>query len=139
MNTINLNGLQELGQFLHGPGIRDMIGCDPERVEQMIALANERFPEKGVCVVAHWIYAEIEISEQDREALAQEGIQPVMIYGGKVIRDQRRPYGVGGWIRSTPMKSFSEGCLFESQNTIYLLQGSGVVKPVKIDVIMAIQ
>ncbi|WP_410951721.1 DUF6957 family protein [Pseudomonas sp. S1(2024)] len=139
MSTPNADTLQQISDFLYGGGTRSMTGCTPDRVQEMVVLANQRFPHKSVCVVSDWIYAELEISEADRAACLAAGIEPVMIYSSKVVSDQRRPYFVGGWVRSTPMVSFTEGCLFESRNTIYLLQGPGIAKSVRTDIIMSIQ
>jgi hypothetical protein len=139
MSTDKTDTLQRIADFLYGSGTRGMTGCSPERIEDMVALANQRFPHKSVCVVSDWIYAELEVSEEDRAACLAAGIEPVMIYSSKVVSDPRRPYFVGGWVRSTPMVSFTEGCLFESRNTIYLLQGPGTAKSVGADVIMSLQ
>ena len=137
---VDIVGLEALGpitDFLHGKEGRSMMGCLPAQVEEMISLANHKFPGKGVCVVRHWIFAELQVGESDKAALASAGIQPFMIWGGEVLQDQRRPFAVGGWMRSTPMVSFTEPCLFESRNSIYLLQGPGLAKSVAPDVILS--
>lgn len=91
--------------------------------DDAIRLAETEFPNKPWCLVRDWvIYG---IPEESFTAYAGRGLQPTMVYADCIVRDEQHRWDVGQWVRSSPLKSFTHGCLFETENTVYVLLGDG--------------
>ena len=43
----------------------------------------------------------------------------------------------GEWVRTSPLVSFTENCIFETKNTVYLLVGKGSRKTIPLDTAMS--
>lgn len=106
--------------------------------DEAIALVEEKAPHKPWCIVKNWTWIDLEISPSDRTAVAQAGYSPVMIYAHHVIQDSRGRFRTGDWVRSTPLIAFSENCLFETRNTVYVLTGTGTRKTAELATVMKI-
>ncbi|MNE57091.1 hypothetical protein D3C80_1520390 [compost metagenome] len=78
------------------------------------------------CLVGNWRWLDIEVTEQERQLLAGRYQRPSMIYSDSVVYDSSLRFPPGGWVRSTMLSRFSEGCLFQTYNTVYLLMGDGI-------------
>lgn len=124
--------------FLSMESGRPMQGCAPEDIEGLLAQVEARFPGKPICVVSNWIYADLEVTDGQRSVFQQQGLNPVLLWAHTVLIDDRRPHYVGHCVRSTVQVSFTEGCLFETRNTVYVLRGPGVGKLVNAAVVMSI-
>lgn len=69
-------------------------------------------------------------SDAEKESLAAQGYLPVILYVHEVVTDSRRRFRTGDWVRSTFLIELTQECLFETDNTIYVLLGNGCRKQV---------
>ncbi|ROZ79283.1 hypothetical protein EF096_20035 [Pseudomonas neustonica] len=105
---------------------------------EAIALAEGTKPHKPWCIVKNWIWVDLEVSLEAQEAIQKTGYSPVMMYAHYVINDSKGRFNRGDWVRSTPLLTFAEQCLFETRNTIYVLTGEGTRKNAKPSTLMKI-
>lgn len=92
-------------------------------VEEAAATVAGR--RKPVCIVAEWRIIEVQVDEGFRQSLAKDGLSPQIVYASNVLFHSQRKRDRGDWVRTTFMKSFTDGFLFESVNTLYVLMGPG--------------
>lgn len=95
--------------------------------ETILALLDEHYPGRHFCLVREWIWIDLDLPDDVREGMSSMQLQPVMLYGDVLIDSVGR-FDEGDWLRSTPLVSFSQGCLFETRDTVYVLLGHGVSK-----------
>ena len=100
--------------------------------EALISLAAKTFPDKAFCVVKLWILIDLTVTPVEREKLASLGLLPMTLFAHEVVLDSKGRFQSGMWVRSNFGKSFTEGCMFETKSTVYLLLGSGLKKEASI-------
>ena len=105
--------------------------------ETILALLDEHFPARQFCLVRNWIWIDLDLPDDVREELINMRFQSVMLYGDVVI-DSLGRFDEGDWLRSTPLVSFTQGCLFETRDTVYGLLGHGVRKSVALSTMVKI-
>lgn len=89
------------------------------------------------CVVRDWIWIDLVLKEKDLVAVRAAGQEPVMLYG-TVMLDSAGRFDPGNWVRTTLLVSFSEGCLFRTRNSLYVLVGDGQRKSATLETVMAL-
>lgn len=122
--------LEEISQLLYGPG-EEIPGWDGA-YEDLIYLAAKTFPGKGFCVVQQWVLIDLTVTEEEKEKLTGLGLLPATLFAHEVVFDSRNRFQAGMWVRSNFGKSFTEGCMFETNSTVYLLLGAGLRKEASI-------
>ncbi len=80
---------------------------------------------RPLCVVANWIYWDIEYSDEDTATLKEKGFLPAAIFSKNIIWDEQNRWPRGYCVKTTFLKYFEHNCLFHTQNTSYLLAGPG--------------
>ncbi|TPG77626.1 DUF6957 family protein [Pseudomonas arsenicoxydans] len=115
--------LEEISQLLYGAG-EEMPGWQGTQ-DELITLAAKTFPGKAFCVVRQWILIGLTVNPEEKEKLTGIGLLPATLYAHEVVLDSRNRFQPGMWVRSNFGKSFTEGCMFETKSTVYLLWGSG--------------
>jgi hypothetical protein len=55
--------------------------------EQALAFARERFPYSELCLVRHWRWIDLDVSEAESIELDKTQRQPVMLYADGVVYD----------------------------------------------------
>ena len=118
--------LNEISQLLYGTGDESPGWQDSE--EELISLAAKSFPGKAFCVVKQWILIDLTVTPEEREKLTKLGLLPATLYAHEVVLDSRGRFQPRMWVRSNFGVSFSQGCMFETKSTVYLLWGSGLRK-----------
>ena len=103
--------------------------------QDLISLARAEGRAKPFCVVQEWFYLEADVSKLELKMVSDRGWQPALLLALKVLRDERGRYPAGGWVRSGFQVGFYQGCMFETENTLYLLQGNGHRKRVGLGVL----
>lgn len=98
-------------------------GSDAEP-EFLISEARRRFPGKGYCRVYEWTVFRADVSADDLETISSRGHLPFFVYAHRVAEDSRGRFRPGEWVRSSMAISF-DGVMFETKNTVYILQGAG--------------
>jgi len=115
--------LDEISQLLYGAG--DVTpGWDGSQ-EDLISLTATKFPAKAFCIVRQWILIDLTVSPDEKEELAKLGLLPATLFAHEVVLDSAARFQAGMWVRSNFGKSFTEGCMFETKNTVYLLLAAG--------------
>ncbi|KAB2527334.1 hypothetical protein F8N49_04080 [Pseudomonas sp. GXM4] len=99
-------------------------GC-PLTGSDAVALANRHFPSRPYCLVADWVILDLEVTTRQRTAITDRGLIPALVYALTVIQDSKGRFAPGDWVRSTLEVSFSQNCLFETKNTVYVLMRAG--------------
>ena len=118
--------LDEISQLFYGPG--EEIPGWPGTREELIALSAKDFPGKAFCVVRQWILIDLTVNTDEKEKLTRLGLLPATLYAHEVVFDSRNRFQPSMWVRSNFGVSFSQGCIFETNSTVYLLWGSGLRK-----------
>lgn len=118
--------LEEISQLLYGAG-EVMAGWQGTQ-DELIALAAKAFPGKPFCVVRQWILIDLTVNPDEKEKLMGIGLLPATLYAHEVVLDSRNRFQPGMWVRSNFGVSFTEGCIFETKSTVYLLLSSGLRK-----------
>jgi hypothetical protein len=116
----------ELVELLHGGG-KPMSGFGKDIWEAEVeAVLN--FPNKPYCIVRDWRIIELDVDENYRDSLVNDGLAPYVLYAAEVVLHSSGKRRKGEWVRSTFQRSFTHGYLFESTNTVYVLLGRGLRK-----------
>jgi len=101
-------------------------GCSEDNVPHALSRCRER-SDKPYCVVSHWQWWDIDLSAAELAFITKEGLQPALLYA-HIVHDERNRFPQSFFVRTTLLKAFHDNCVFESCNTLYILQGSGVRK-----------
>ena len=127
---------QDLSELLCSAGsLASGFTGDVEEGEQEAILA---FPNKPFCLVRNWRLIEIEVSDAYKTALASDGLSPFVLYASDVVSHGTGKRQTGDWVRTTFQQSLTQGFLFESVNTVYVMLGSGVRIKASADAVLAI-
>ncbi|MGJ7514423.1 DUF6957 family protein [Pseudomonas baetica] len=118
--------LDEIAQLLYGTEGK-ISGWNGSQ-DELISLAEKMFPGKAFCVVRQWIMIDLTVTPEEKEKLTSYGLLPATLYAHEVVLDSKGRFQSGMWMRSSFGVSFNNGCMFETKNTVYLLQGSGLRK-----------
>ncbi len=122
--------LEEISQLLYGPG-EHMSGWQGTQ-DELIALAAKAFPGKAFCVVKEWILIDLTVTPDEKEKLTGLGLLSMALLAHEIVLDSKGRFQPSMWVRSNFGVSFTEGCMFETNNTVYLLLGSGLKKEASI-------
>ena len=122
--------LEEISQLLYGAG-KEAPGWQSTQ-DELIALAVNAFPAKAFCVVKQWILIDLTVNPAEKEKLSRLGLLPATLFAHEIVLDSRGRFQPGMWVRSNFGVSFTEGCVFETNNTVYLLLGPGLRKEASI-------
>ncbi len=122
--------------FLDAPGV-PMIGREiGDEDAKSLALSKSLFTP--YCLVRDWVWIDLIMPDEVLKELEKINKKPVMIYSHTVIYDSSRRFDVGDWVRTTPLIEFTDGCLFRTQNSIYVLIGNGVRKEARLSTMVKI-
>ena len=126
----------DLDDLLNGAGtpMSGFLG-EVQDAKQAAILA---FPNKPFCLVRNWRLIEIEVSDAYKTALASDGLSPFVLYASDVVSHSTGKRQTGDWVRTTFQQSLTQGFLFESVNTVYVMLGSGVRIKASADAVLAI-
>jgi hypothetical protein len=96
--------------------------------EDLITLAAKAFPGKAFCVVRQWILIDLSVTPDENEKMTNLGLLPATLFAHEIVLDSKGRFQPKMWVRSNFGKSFTQGCMFETKNTVYLLWGPGLRK-----------
>jgi len=115
--------LEEISQLFYGAG--DELPGWESSPEGLISLAEKAFPGKAFCVVRQWILIDLTVTPDEKEKLTNLGLLPTALFAHEVVLDSKGRFQPGMFVRSNFGRSFTEGCMFETKNTVYLLLAAG--------------
>lgn len=116
--------LAEVTALLYGDG-RHMTGFYGD-VQKGEAVAIARCPGKPFCVVRAWRVIDVEVGREYAQTLAAAGLAPVILLAEDVVIHSANKREKGDWVRTTFQRTFTDGFLFETKNTLYVLAGDGL-------------
>jgi hypothetical protein len=122
--------LEEISRLLYGAG-EEMPGWQGTH-DELIALSAKAFPGKAFCVVRQWILIDLTVNSNEKEKLSGLGLLPATLFAHEIVLDSKGRFQPSMWVRSNFGVSFTEGCMFETNNTVYLLLGAGQRKEASI-------
>lgn len=122
--------LEEISRLLYGAG-EEMPGWQGDQ-EELTALAAKAFPGKAFCVVRQWILIDLTVNSNEKEKLTGLGLLPATLFAHEIVLDSKGRFQPSMWVRSNFGVSFTEGCMFETNSTVYLLLGAGQRKEASI-------
>jgi len=128
-----MDDLQAISDLLHGPG-EPMTGSTMTD-EQALDFARQRFPYSEFCLVRHWRWIDLDVSDAQRVELEKTQRQPVILYAHGVVYDSSRRWDVGDVVRTSPLSVFEEGFLFRTLNSTYLMLGDGQRKSAALETV----
>lgn len=125
--------METITELLYGPG-QPMPGSAMTD-EQALVFARKRFPHSEFCLVRHWRWIDLDVSDAQRVELEKTQRQPVILYAHGVVYDSSRRWDVGDVVRTSPLSVFEEGFLFRTLNSTYLMLGDGQRKSVALETV----
>ncbi len=125
--------METITELLYGPG-QPMPGSAMTD-EQALVFARKRFPHSEFCLVRHWRWIDLDVSDAQRVELEKTQRQPVILYAHGVVYDSSRRWDVGDVVRTSPLSVFEEGFLFRTLNNTYLMLGDGQRKSVALETV----
>ncbi|MGB4074763.1 DUF6957 family protein [Pseudomonas sp.] len=128
--------IEDVSDFLTRAGEPIESSCDDE--DTGIALAQEMCQGKQYCSVRQWIIVDLDISDDKKALVIEQGFQPFLLYAHIVVTDSARRFSPGDWVRSTLLVDLKNNCLFETQNSVYILLGGGSRKTAEPAVVTSI-
>ena len=133
-----MNELDKVTALLYGPGtVMPGIQMTLEQARARVK-ASDCAPWMTYRFVAGWCWIDLDLTVEEQGMFRFAGYQPVMLYAHNVLFDSDRRFDVGDWVRTTPLVSFSEGCFFQTKNTLYVLVGDGERKRAEFNTVMSL-
>ncbi|MBA6421522.1 DUF6957 family protein [Pseudomonas sp. 5Ae-yellow] len=128
-----MNRLDSLYELIHGPGL-------PEEGREMsddeaVAFVRSRYPDAGYCLVRDWIWIDLDMPAAQLTVLEKQRRKPVVLYAHTVIFDSARRWDIGDFVRTSPLTTFSDGFLFHTWNSVYVLLGNGLKKTASLETV----
>lgn len=135
--TLPIEKLPKLASALTQQGKAIDGGCEPQDVPMHIKRLQET-SSKPYCVVSGWCIWNLAADGNAISALSELGLKPHIVYATHVIEDQRQRWGIGAQVRTTLLVKLHDRCIFETENTFYILVGNGTEKSVNLDVVASL-
>lgn len=108
---------------LLGDGV-ELMGSE-QSLNEIVESARRTYKRMPLCVVEDWVILDAILTEDEQAKVSAAGCQPLFLFAHKVVHDEQRRFEPGDWIRSTIARTFYDGYIFETRNTVYLLKGPG--------------
>lgn len=96
-----------------------------QSLNEIVESARRTYKRMPLCVVEDWVILDAILTEDEQAKVSAAGCQPLFLFAHKVVHDEQRRFEPGDWVRSTIARTFYEGYIFETRNTVYLLKGPG--------------
>ncbi|VAW82622.1 hypothetical protein MNBD_GAMMA12-572 [hydrothermal vent metagenome] len=116
-----------ISRALYDEGEVSELGCSELESSVMWKLAETLTPGKKIRSIRNWQWWYITFPEG---VDVPEYLSPSMVYSDNLIADSSGILYAGNWVRSTLLLNFHKECLFETENSFYLLVGKGTQKTV---------
>ncbi|WP_411959637.1 DUF6957 family protein [Pseudomonas sp. s4] len=94
-------------------------------LSEILESARHRYKRMPLCVVEEWVILDAILTDEERAKVKAAGCLPMFVFAHRVVHDEQRRFEPGNWVRSTIARAFTDGYLFETRNTVYVLKGPG--------------
>lgn len=122
--------------FLGGSGT-SIVGSELD-LEDAIEAARKHYKRLPLCAVEEWIILDATVTDDERAKIVAAGCVPMFMFAHKVVDDHQRRFEPGHWVRSSMGTAFTDGFLFATRNTVYVLLGPGHRKSASIQEIFSL-
>lgn len=138
-NMINhMTPIDEIAELTAGAGSPFDVGASAEMVKAITDRVKAEPRRKPICVIADWTWVDFRVTDKNRTFFERKGVQPHGVYSNHVVHDELHRADPGECIRSTALVDFRDDCIFETRNTIYILQGPGKRLPMSAEAFLSI-
>lgn len=107
-------------------------------LNEALCAARKLYKWMPLCAVEKWVILDAIVTEEERAKVTAAGCVPMFMFAHKVVDDEQRRFEPGHWVRSSMGTAFSEGFLFVTRNSVYVLLGPGHRKSASIQSIFSI-
>jgi hypothetical protein len=111
------------------PGVPFDAGRPYEEALSIYHKLAKGHPTRLVALIRHWQWLDIDIEGRPPEEIPED-FNPNMMYSSQVMRSSQSYLNTEMWTRSSELKGFTDNCIFESQNSFYIMVGAGTRKTV---------
>jgi hypothetical protein len=112
--------------LLHGPG--EPMTASAMTNDEALEYGRATFNGAPFCLVRNWIWLDLEVLSDQEELFTRLDIEPVFLFAHTVVYDSLRRWDVGDFVRTSPLQKFTDGFVFQTKNTHYVLLGDGLRK-----------
>lgn len=78
-------------------------------------------------IVRDWLWVDVtSIPDVQHQQFRAAGLKPVVLVTRNVFFRSNRLFIFDDWVRSSLLVNFTEGCFFDTANSLYLLVGDGL-------------
>ncbi|WP_202368184.1 DUF6957 family protein [Pseudomonas sp. MWU318] len=124
-----------LGDLLYGSA--RPLGGSKLGDDELIELAADTFKEKPFYVVRNWMILDVMLPESAEREVKTQGLDATVLYAQAAVFDSQNKHSPGDSVLSGYQSDF-DGCIFESETTIFILAGRGARKHVSLPAIQVL-
>lgn len=99
------------------------IGCSINMQDRMVDIVRTEFPEKQYCIVEHWCWNHVELSDIELCKCRNAGVHPEFVYADVILHDTNCRHCTT--VKSTFMSELINNCIFVTASTCYILINKG--------------
>lgn len=92
--------------------------------DDLIRIVQEEFPGQQVYVVRQWLLLDVMLPEVEQKEIKSRGLAPTVLFANHLVSDSEDGAPKGEAIISN-YESELFGCLFQSENALFILAGPG--------------
>lgn len=100
------------------------IGCSIDMQDRMIDIVKSEYPDRQYCIVEHWLWNHIVLSESELCECKNAGFFPEFVYSDAILHDTA--YSHCNCIKSTLLSELVNNCIFVTATTCYILVNKGM-------------
>jgi len=112
--------------LLHGPG--EPMTASAMTNDEALEYGRATFSGAPFCLVRNWIWLDLEVLADQDKLFTQLDTEPAFLFAHTVVYDSLRRWDVGDFVRTSPLHKFTDGFVFQTKNTHYVLLGDGLRK-----------
>ena len=111
--------------FIRGSKDSTITGIHIDEIEKWKQHLLTRKSKKKIRFVKNWVWWDIKEDQECNEICIRYKLKPSAIYSHNLLWDESGQFSSGWSLRTSFLEKFEEGCLFITNNTIYVLVGPG--------------
>lgn len=134
MTRMSVTDDELLGDLLYGSA--RSLGGSKLGDDELVELAADTFKEKPFCVVRNWLILDVMLPESAEQEVRAQGLNATVLYAQAAVFDSQNNHSPGDSVLSGYQSDF-DGCIFESNTTIFILAGRGARKHVSLPAVQS--
>ncbi|WPN73645.1 DUF6957 family protein [Pseudomonas germanica] len=124
-----------IGEILFGPA--QVLGGSRLEDHELIRLSEETFKGKRFCIVRRWMLLDVLLPSDTEKTIKAQGMEGTILYAQQIVFDSEKRLQSDDYLLSNFQRDF-DGCIFESQEVVYILAGRGARKHVSLPALEAL-